>query len=224
MKKILIVDDDADNRAVISEMLGKSFQTLEASGGKEAIRLAVQEQPALILLDVNMPDMNGFDVCRRLMEQPSTRRIPIIMLTTVSSLDSQIEGLNTGADDYITKPFNSRDLEARIHARLRRADLEAREAEPLNLGNLVIDAKSAEVRLDDRPLHLTRVEFELLRYFLERPNRLIERQKLLGDLWPDAVVTERTVDTHIGNLRKKIGKARFAIKTVYGSGYILRTE
>ncbi|MCM2276958.1 MAG: response regulator transcription factor [Oligoflexia bacterium] len=224
MKKILIVDDDRDNLDVLSEMLEKSFQPIPASSGKEGIRLAVQEQPAIILLDVNMPDMNGFEVCRRLREQPATRHIPVIMLTTVSDMDSRVEGLTIGADDYITKPFNARDLLARIQARLRRVELDVKREEAIACANLVLDPKTGEVKLNGEEIHLTRVEFELLRYFLERRNQVVERAKLLGDLWPDAVVTERTVDTHMGNLRKKIKKARFGIKTVYGSGYILKVD
>ena len=222
MKKVLIVDDDPENRAVVSEMIGGTFQTLTASGGKDGVRMAASEIPDLVLLDINMPDMNGFEVCRKLREAQVTRHIPVIILSTLSDMDSRVEGLNLGADDYITKPFHGRDLIARIQARLRRIELDLREEQPITFGNLSIDPKTMEATLDGKALKLTRVEFQIVRYFFEQPEKLIDRNVLLGDLWPDAVVTLRTVDTHIGNLRKKLRGFTGRIKTVYGSGYILK--
>lgn len=224
MKKILIIDDDPEIRSVLSEMLAGSFQPLEASGGKEGLQLAVREQPTLILLDVNMPEMRGFEVCKRIREQPAIRHIPVIMLSTQSDLDSRVEGLSLGADDYITKPFVARDLLARIQARLRREQLEAQKTQEMVSANLTLKPESLQVWVDGEELRLTRVEFDLLRYFLERPDQLIDRNALLADLWPDAVVTLRTVDTHVANLRKKLKGYACAIKSVYGSGYILKTK
>jgi len=166
---------------------------------------------------VNMPEMDGFEVCRRLREQPGTRQIPIVMLTTASSLDSRVKGLDLGADDYITKPFQVRELVARIHARLRRHETDRKAETSLELGNLKLDSKSFQVWVNQESVKLTRIEFELLRYF-------VDRQKLLGDLWPDAVVTNRTVDTHVANLRKKIRGFSYPLETIYGSGYILKTN
>jgi DNA-binding response OmpR family regulator len=214
MKKVLIVDDDQENLQLVSDMLRAEFEPVTASNGREGILTAVREQPDIILLDVNMPEMDGFEVCKRLREQPGTRQIPIIMLTTASSLDSRVKGLDLGADDYITKPFQVRELVARIHARVRRHEADRKAETTLELGNL---------KLGDS-VKLTRIEFELLRYFLEHPNQVVDRQKLLGDLWPDAVVTNRTVDTHVANLRKKIKGFSYPLETIYGSGYILKTS
>ena len=197
---------------------------MQSANGRDGILLAVREQPDLILLDVNMPDMDGFEVCKRLREQPGTRQIPIIMLTTASSLDSRVKGLDLGADDYITKPFQVRELVARIHARLRRNEADRKATTAMQLGNLKLDSKSFQVWVNEDSVKLTRIEFELLRYFMEHPNQVVDHQKLLGDLWPDAVVTNRTVDTHVANLRKKIKGFSYPLETIYGSGYILKTE
>jgi DNA-binding response OmpR family regulator len=224
MKKILLIDDEQENLELIAEMLQSEFQPLKCSSGREGLLVAVREQPDLILLDINMPEMNGFEVCRRLREQPSTRQIPIVMLTTASSLDCRVKGLDVGADDYITKPFQIRELVARIHARLRRNDIDVSFEAVVELGNLKLDSKSFQVWVNQEQVKLTRLEFELLRYFLQHPNHVVDRQKLLGDLWPDAVVTNRTVDTHVANLRKKIKGFSHPLETIYGSGYILKVS
>jgi DNA-binding response OmpR family regulator len=223
MKKVLIVDDDQENLQLVADMLRAEFQPLTSASGREGILIAVREQLDLILLDVNMPEMDGFEVCKRLREQPGTRQIPIVMLTTASSLDSRVKGLDLGADDYITKPFQVRELVARIHARLRRLEQDRKAESAVVLGNLKLDSKSFQVWVNEESVKLTRIEFELLRYFLEHPNQVVDRQKLLGDLWPDAVVTNRTVDTHVANLRKKIKGFSYPLETIYGSGYILKT-
>jgi len=222
MKKILLIDDDKENLSLLTNMLQAHFQSIQANTGKEGIQLAVREQPDLILLDVNMPEMDGFEVCKRIREQPGTRNIPIIMLTVITGVDSRIKGLDIGADDYIGKPFQSRELIARINARLRRHEIEKKVESEIAMGNLKLAPKSFQVWVAQKEVHLTRIEFEILRYFMERPNEVIERKKLLGDLWPDAVVTNRTVDTHVANLRKKIRGFDCPLETIYGAGYVLK--
>lgn len=224
MKKVLIIDDEPDNLEMVSEMLRDHFQTLVASKPKDGIQLAVQGQPDLILLDVNMPDMNGFEVCKRLREQPRTRTIPIIMLTMAGSLENRVKGLELGADDYVTKPFHGAELIARVQARLRRRDSEEKEQSPFILANLKLDPASCQVWVNDKLVELTHMEFDLLRYFMERPNQVVTRSRLLGDLWPDSVVTDRTVDTHVANLRKKLKGFEHPISTVHGAGYILKLD
>jgi DNA-binding response OmpR family regulator len=223
MKKVLIIDDEQDNLTLLSDMLKGSFEPLTAPSGKDGLALAVQTQPDVILLDINMPEMDGFEVCKRLREQPRTQKIPVIMLTTASSLDSRVKGLDIGADDYITKPFQVRELIARVNARVRRQALETKASSELAMGNLRLNPKSFEVFINHNPVKLTQLEFDLLRYFIEHPNEVIDRNRLLGDLWPDTVVTDRTVDTHVANLRKKIRGFDCQLTTVYGAGYILKT-
>lgn len=204
-------------------MLRTHYEPLTASSGKEGIQLAIQAQPCAILLDLNMPQMDGFEVCRKLREQPSTRMIPVLMLTTVNTQDSRVKGLNLGADDYIPKPFHLPELLARIQARIRRHDLVERSETPITLANLRIDPKSFGVWVNEAAVKLTQSEFELLNYLIERAGQVVDRQQLLGDLWPDVVVTQRTIDTHIGNLRKKLAGFKLQIETVYGAGYIIKT-
>ncbi len=224
MKRILIIDDEPDNLSIVSDMVKNHFEPFTADSGRDGIQAAIRIQPDIILLDVNMPDMDGFEVCKRLREQPSTRAIPIVMLTASVGLESRVKGLDEGADDYITKPFQSRELLARLNARLRRFEVNQKTSDQLTLGNLRLDPKSFQVWVDADEVRLTQMEFELLRYFLEHPNQVVARNKLLGDLWPDAVVTDRTVDTHIANLRKKIRKFNYPLTTIYGAGYILKTS
>jgi len=222
MKKILLIDDDKENLQLIARMLEPHYQSILASSGKEGLLVAVREQPDLILLDVNMPEMDGFETCRRLREQPSTRFIPVIMLTTVTGVENRVKGLDIGADDYIGKPFQTKELVARINARLRRQEAEKQMDSDLKMGNLRLDPKSFQIWIGPKEVRLTRIEFEILRYFLEHPNQVIERNRLLGDLWPDSVVTNRTVDTHVANLRKKIKGFSCHLDTIYGAGYILK--
>ncbi len=224
MKKILIVDDEAENLKLISEMLTPHFQPLQASNGREGIQMAVKEQPALMLLDLNMPDMDGFEVVKKLREQTATRGLPVIMLTSEAGLDSRVKGLDLGADDYMAKPFQIRELLARINARLRRGELNRKLEETVEVANLKIDPKSFQIWLDGEEVKLTQIEFDLLRYFIEHPNVVVDRNRLLSDLWPDAVVTNRTVDTHMANLRKKIKGFKYPLETIYGAGYILKIE
>jgi DNA-binding response OmpR family regulator len=223
MKRVLVIDDDQGLLELLSEVLTEaSFEPVLATTGQEGIQKAVQVSPNLILLDINLPGMNGLEVCRRLREQPSTRDIPIVMLTTADLVDDRVRGLEVGADDYLPKPFHSKELIARINARLRRAEIATIKDRELKLGNLWMNPVSLETKLADEPIRLTHFEFDLLRYFVERPNQVIARAKLLGDLWPDSVVTDRTVDTHIANLRRKLAGFDHSIQTVYGAGYVLR--
>ncbi len=224
MKRVLIVDDNTDNLTVLSEMLKGHFETLTASSGREAIQSAVNSQPDAVVLDVNMPEMDGFEVCLRLHEQPSTRQIPIVMLTSLTGVDNRVKGLELGADDYILKPFHAQELIARINARVRRLDSRKREEADVIVGNLRLEPKSEGVWIDGEAVQLTQLEFELLRFFLEHRDEVISRARLLGDLWPDAVVSDRTVDTHVANLRKKIMKFNHPLTTIYGAGYILKSE
>lgn len=222
MKKVLIIDDERENLELISEMIRSEFLPFTASSPVEGLKLAVQIQPSAVLLDLNMPEMDGFEVCRRLREQPATRHIPVLMLTQQNGLDSRVKGLDIGADDYIAKPFVVRELLARIRARTRRVDEKQQSEAEIVVGNLRMDQKSMQVRVADEPIKLTQLEFDLLRYFLERPDQVIDRARLLADLWPDSVVTDRTVDTHVANLRKKIRGFDHSIQTIYGAGYLLR--
>jgi len=222
MKRVLVVDDEADLRAMLRDMLDPHFEVLEASTGREAVQRAMQDAPDLILLDINIPEMSGIEVCRTLRGHPATANVPIIMVTAYGSTESKVHGLDTGADDYVVKPFHGAELLARIRARLRETEARDPMSLVLGVGNLRVNRELREATISDRTVKLTRIECDLLGYFIQRVNRVVERRQLLGELWPDSVVSERTVDTHIANLRKKITGFDHQLDTLHGSGYILR--
>ena len=214
-KTILIVEDEQNIVDILSFNLSREgYDTLEAYDGKTGLQLALEQNPDLILLDLMLPEMNGFDVCRKLREAGSS--VPILMLTAREEETDKVLGLELGADDYVTKPFSMPVLLEKIRVILRRSG-EAAESR-LHYRDLVVDLDTREAALDGRPLDLTAREFELLRTFLAAPGRVFTREMLLSRLWGyDFFGDERVVDSHIKNLRHKLG--RDYIETVRGVGY-----
>ena len=213
--KVMLIDDDPgiheSLRAVVEEA---GYEFCGALGGREGLRLLDDERPDLLLLDVMMPGMNGFDVCQQMREEG--RRIPVIFLTAKNDIVDKSTGFKAGADDYVTKPFSMPVLLEKIRVILRRSG-EAAESR-LHYRDLVVDLDTREAALDGRPLDLTAREFELLRTFLAAPGRVFTREMLLSRLWGyDFFGDERVVDSHIKNLRHKLG--RDYIETVRGVGY-----
>jgi len=224
MKKILLIDDEIALTQAIKSALRNHSQVIEAQTAKDGIALAASELPELIILDLGLPDLDGFAVCKKLRELPKTRDIPILMLTGSDSVEDRITGLDLGADDYLVKPCHPEELRARIDALLRRRDRVSKNDQPREFGNLKIDPKSRRVTVNETPISLTQFEFQLLEYFLDHPDEIIERQRLLGDLWPDCVVNARTVDTHVAHLRRKLTGFNSSIETVHRAGYRLNPE
>ncbi|MEO9900038.1 phosphate regulon transcriptional regulator PhoB [Nisaea sp.] len=222
--KILIVEDEAPIVTLLRYNLEREgFEVLEAGDGEEAILLAMEKTPDLILLDWMLPLLSGVEVCRRLRRTPETKGVPVIMLTARGDEGDRIRGLNAGADDYITKPFSPSELIARIRAVLRRTR-PASDAETLEFEDLEMDLASHKVRRNNREIHLGPTEFRLLRYFLEHPGRVFSREQLLDRVWgPDIYVEPRTVDVHIRRLRKAINIEAESdlIRTVRSAGYAL---
>lgn len=222
--KILIVEDEAPIVTLLRYNLEREgFEVLEAGDGEEAILLAMEKSPDLILLDWMLPLLSGVEVCRRLRRTPETKGVPVIMLTARGDEGDRIRGLNAGADDYITKPFSPSELIARIRAVLRRTR-PASDAEMLEFEDLEMDLASHKVRRNSREIHLGPTEFRLLRYFLEHPGRVFSREQLLDRVWgPDIYVEPRTVDVHIRRLRKAINIEAESdlIRTVRSAGYAL---
>jgi DNA-binding response OmpR family regulator len=223
MKKILIIEDDQFFAAALAKTISKHYEPVHAASGMDGIKIALNDHPDLILVDINMPEMNGFSVCEELRARPATRDIPIIILTGEAEPQSRVKGLDAGADDYISKPFHPQEFLARIRARLRRRDSERKGTEEIVAGNLRLDPKSSQVWVNEQVVGLTQVEIQVLRYFLDHPSELISRERLLGDLWPSSVVTPRTVDTHVAHLRKKLKDCSLKLKTVFRGGYILES-
>jgi len=223
-RKILVVDDEAPIREMIGFVLsGAGFDYVEAGNADSAEEILLLEQPDLILLDWMMPGRSGIDFARQLRRDESTRAIPVIMLTARGEEDDKVRGLNTGADDYITKPFAGSELVARIEAVLRRVRPDAGE-EPLRVGDLVLDPASHRVFAREQALDLGPTEYRLLQVFMSRPDRAYTRAQLLDLVWGyNLHVGERTVDMHVSNLRKALDAHDLGhmVQTVRGVGYRL---
>ncbi|MGB0466036.1 MAG: phosphate regulon transcriptional regulator PhoB [Pontibacterium sp.] len=220
-KKVLIVDDEAPIREMIAvalEMAG--YECLEASSANQAHTLIVDEKPDMVLLDWMMPGITGVEFARRLRRDELTADIPIIMLTAKGEEENKIKGLESGADDYITKPFSPRELVARLKTVLRRTTPKGVE-EPVSVDGLTLDPVSHRVSSDNMPIDLGPTEFRLLQFFMTHQDRAYSRSQLLDRVWGGNVyVEERTVDVHIRRLRKALGERHDQlIQTVRGTGY-----
>ncbi len=221
MQNILIIEDEAD----IAESLRYNFErdgfkTQIAETGEKGLHLALDEKssPSLIVLDLMLPGMSGMELCRRLRREPRTEKTPIIMLTAKASEIDKIAGLETGADDYIVKPFSVKEVLARVRAVLRRTDETA--VERYEDEKLLIDFEDMRVLCSGAEVKLTRKEFALLRHLVENSGRVATRQNLLNNVWGyNYFGDSRTLDVHIRRLRQKLGDCANCIETVVGTGY-----
>jgi two-component system phosphate regulon response regulator PhoB len=218
---VLLVDDEPDLRSLLDfNFRAAGFETALAASGEEALRLATQRVPDLVLLDLMLPDLPGTEVCRRLKSDPRTRDVPVIMLTARGDEIDRIVGFEVGADDYVTKPFSPREVVLRARAILRRAAGRPAERPVEQVGAIRVDADEHRVFVDGVEVALTPLEFKLLRTLMTRLGRVQPRERLLQDVWEMSTEVEtRTVDTHMKRLREKLGPARDQIETVRGIGY-----
>ena len=218
---ILLVDDEPSILALARMYLEReNFRVEAVSDGEAALESIQHLSPALVVLDVMLPKLDGFEVCRRL--RLGNNPIAIIMLTARDEDIDKILGLELGADDYLTKPFNPRELVARVKAILRRSERTAQAGVPIHIGDLAMDSTRREVRVGDRTLDLRTQEFELLLILAGQPGRVFTRQQLLQQAWGfDFFGQTRTVDVHIAHLRKKLAGSSVNIETVMGIGYKL---
>jgi two-component system phosphate regulon response regulator PhoB len=225
--RVLLVEDDAALAELVSWHLEKDdFEVERTADGEEAILLARETPPDLVLLDWMIEGVSGIEVCRRLRRLPDTANVPIIMLTARGEEEDRIRGLDTGADDYITKPFSPRELLARVGAVLRRVR-PGLAGERLAYADIEMDTASHRVRRGGSPITLGPTEFRLLKHFLEHPGRVFSRERLLDSVWGrDSDIEPRTVDVHIRRLRKaiNIAEAPDVIRTVRSAGYALDAE
>lgn len=217
---ILIVDDEVAIRDMLRTALEMADYTcIEASNTQDALALVIDEKPSLILLDWMLPDTSGIDLARRLKKDDLSSDIPIIMLTAKSEEDNKIQGLNIGADDYITKPFSPRELVARLKAVLRRTE-GAAILTPIEVEGLRMNPIGHVVTIDEQPIQMGPTEYRLLEFFLTHQDRVYTRGQLLDHVWGGNVyVEERTVDVHIRRLRKALNRHDHFIQTVRGTGY-----
>jgi len=225
--RILLVEDDAALAELVSWHLERDDFEVERTGdGEEAILLARETPPDLVLLDWMIEGVSGIEVCRRLRRLADTANVPIIMLTARGEEEDRVRGLETGADDYVTKPFSPRELLARVSAVLRRVR-PALAGERLAYADIEMDTASHRVRRAGSPVMLGPTEFRLLKHFLEHPGRVFSRERLLDSVWGrDSDIEPRTVDVHIRRLRKaiNIADAPDVIRTVRSAGYALDSE
>lgn len=224
---VLVVDDEAAIADMICTALDiAGFRCLRADNAQQAHALVIDEKPDIVLLDWMMPGTSGLELARRLRRDELTARIPIIMLTAKSEEDNRIQGLEAGADDYISKPFSMRELTARVKALLRRSGNSGSE-EPLVAGGLTIDRIGRRALCNDNPVELGPTEYRLLEFFMSHPERAYTRAQLLDHVWGGNVyIDERTVDVHIRRLRKVLEPSQHdaLIQTVRGTGYRFSTR
>ncbi len=219
-RRVLIVDDEAD----LSELLGYNlwkagYETRVVNDGEAALRAVGEFKPDLVVLDIMMPGLNGHQVLAKIRANPTTAGIPVIFLTAKNEESDEIEGLSKGADDFVTKPFSIRVLEARIERLLTRRVVPESDG-ALAIGGLVIDRETHEATLDGAPLPLTVTEFRLLTSLLDAEGKVLSRASLIKHAMGSGVtITERTIDVHITSIRKKLGSLAPLIKTVRGVGY-----
>jgi two-component system phosphate regulon response regulator PhoB len=223
---LLVEDDEALCELLIYHFEREEFEVQHTADGEEAMLLASEYPPDIVLLDWMIQGVSGIEVCRRLRRRPETSNVPIIMLTARGEEADRVRGLETGADDYVTKPFSPRELVARVGAVLRRVR-PALAGEQLSYADLEMDVASHKVKRGGDPVQLGPTEFRLLRHFLEHPGRVFSRERLLDSVWGhDTDIEPRTVDVHIRRLRQalNVGGRSDIIRTVRSAGYALDSE
>jgi two-component system phosphate regulon response regulator PhoB len=224
---VLVVEDEAAIATMLRYNLEKQgYRVAEASDGQEALTRIQEQQPDIVLLDWMLPLMSGIEVCRQIRRKPSTRDLPVIMVTARTEDQDAVRGLNTGADDYITKPFNIDSLLARMRALLRRSNAVPDKGH-LVFHDIEMDLSSHRVTRNSRRVHLGPTEFRLLEFFMQHPRRVFSREELLDAVWGhDIHVEPRTVDVHIRRLRKSMNNEGELdlVRTVRAAGYALDTE
>lgn len=221
---VLLVEDESAQREVLTYNLeSEGFRVVSAETGDEAMLLLPEEAPDLIVLDWMLPNVSGIEICRRVKADPGTRHIPIIMLSARSDEGDRVRGLETGADDYVVKPYSVVELMARVRTQLRRTR-PATMGERVSFEDIILDAGEHRVFRDGHPLHLGPTEFRLLSTLMERPGRVWTREQLLDRVWGrDIYVDSRTIDVHVGRLRKALMAhgGTNPVRTVRGTGYAL---
>jgi two-component system phosphate regulon response regulator PhoB len=222
MARILVVEDEPDLQHVLDYNLKQAGHSVVLTkSGRDGLKLAREQKPDLVLLDLMLPDLAGTEVCRQLKEDASTKGTAVVMLTARGEEIDRVVGFELGADDYVVKPFSVRELLLRIQAVLRRGKVEVKIDEgTIEFGRLKIDRGAHRVWVDEREIELTALEFKLLATLYDRRNRVQSRSALLDDVWGiQADITTRTVDTHVKRLREKLEGARDYVETVRGVGY-----
>ena len=218
--KIVIVDDEEELRELVADVLeADNFKVIKCADTEEGYKRILKSKPDLVILDVKMPQIGGIELCRLLRSDPSTKNIPVIMLTVESTETDKVIGLGVGADDYITKPFSNKELVARIKALLRRVSRK-QESNSIKTDGLTMNLDARTVILNSKEIKLRPKEFDLLHMFLIKPNIVLSRDFILENVFEyNVAVTTRTIDTHIKNLRQALGEWGDKIITIFGRGF-----
>jgi len=222
-KKILLVEDSPEYIQIVNMSLMHKYDVLIAEDGATALKILNEDHVDLVLLDVMLPDMHGYQICDFIRSQPRLSKLSVVFLTGQDQLDEKLAGFEHGADDYLTKPFHLKELMARVGANLRKFD--QAEQDYIKVGDLSLDTQKQKLLISGNLCaeELTRIEFKLLICFAQHPDWVLSREQLLAKVWPDKLsVSDRTIDSHISNLRKKITSSCVEIKAVHGSGYRLK--
>jgi two-component system phosphate regulon response regulator PhoB len=224
---VLVAEDESALVTLLRYNLEREgYRVLDTQDGEEALLIASEEKPDVIILDWMMPQLSGIEVCRRLRQRQETRNVPIVMLTARGEETDRIRGLDTGADDYLVKPFSTAEFTARVKALLRRAKPEVLSS-VLKVGDIVLDRETHRVYRSKNEIHLGPTEFRLLEFMMRHPGRVFSRGQLLDNVWGETIyIDERTVDVHVGRLRKAVNNGRMpdVIRTIRGAGYAIRED
>jgi two-component system OmpR family response regulator len=225
--KILVIEDERDIRLGLEALLEDFYEVNLADGGLSGIKAAIRSRPDLILLDLNMPDLDGFQTCKALRSENDFKDIPIVILTAYDDVDERIKAFEFGADDYISKPFDTNELLTRIKRKMvtSRGHFAADSTQKFtsSAGNIKLDTRTQEALMDSKSIGLSALEFKLLHYFISNSNKLLSRKDIIENVWEKQEVSERIIDPHILSLRSKIEGSNYVISSVYRGGYILKT-
>lgn len=220
MEKILVIEDNKDYQELVQSALAQTYRVICADGGKQGVELAREIKPDLILLDISLGEIDGFEVCHLLRSQKETTTTPIIFLSSRNDSHSKVMGFDLGADDFVEKPFDPEELKARIRVRIKQHSLRKENMSVYENHGLRIDFLGHRVFIDDKEVPFSALEFKLLSYFVRNPDRVLSREKILNNVWGvDTFVTDRVVDSHIRSIRKKLGAFKDHIESIYGEGY-----
>ncbi len=220
MEKILVIEDSKDYQVLIQTTLGPDYRVFCADSGRQGVELAREHRPDLIILDIQLGEIDGFEVCHLLRNQRETSGIPIIFLSSRGDAHSKVMGFDLGADDYLQKPFESEELRARIRARIRQNSTRREAMSTFEIQGLRIDFLGHRVFIEEKEIPFSALEFKLLSFFVRNPDRVLSRERILNNVWGmDTFVTDRVVDSHIRSIRKKLGAFKDHIESIYGEGY-----
>jgi len=219
MEKILVIEDNKDYQFLIQTSLGKDYRVVLADNGNAGVELAKEHRPDLILLDISLGEVDGFEVCHRLRAQKETEKTPIIFLSSRSDTSAKKMGFDLGADDYVQKPFEAEELIARIRTRIRQSKVTRENLPAFEHNGLKVDFVGHRVFLNEKEVSFSALEFKLLSYFIRHPDRVLARDKILNSVWGETFVSDRVVDSHIRTIRKKLGAFKGHIESIYGEGY-----